>query len=168
MLPDALISTYEQYKRDTAAVTQWLATTASSLGYNTTTRLASESGDAVITSTAKGEDYQVPEPKGRLKGKARAEAKKKAATVGNIAASSTKSQQQRKYLLGIRDFVPMAQMVVKKNEAAPSYLEPTLDRVIAARSIFRANLSKDGFEVTEDSDKSHEFFVSSKSQYHIS
>ncbi|KAF5968970.1 hypothetical protein FBULB1_10483 [Fusarium bulbicola] len=70
MLPPALVSVYREYKKDTNSIASWLASTAKECGYPA--HLLSNTPVGVSATK-----QQTAGP-GRLKGKARAEAKKKA------------------------------------------------------------------------------------------
>jgi hypothetical protein len=76
--PGAAASTYRLYKEDIKYVATWLVSTAKSLGY--------------------------PENSGRLKGKARAEAKKATARLQS-------SSQGTKHVIHIHDFIPLAEYI---------------------------------------------------------
>ncbi|KXJ93538.1 hypothetical protein Micbo1qcDRAFT_174586 [Microdochium bolleyi] len=143
MLPRALASTYGQYKRDTATVTTWLATTATSMGFRLT-------GGG--TPTAAGAPSTTG---GRLKGKARAEAKKKAAS----SAPSSKSSPAR-HIVNARDLVPMAKLVADNKTPVPAHVGTMLSSAIATRAGFASKLVQHGSSLDQRSNASHEFFLS--------
>ncbi|KAI0973477.1 hypothetical protein F4678DRAFT_477921 [Xylaria arbuscula] len=138
MVLSALPSTYQLYKRDTDAVAGWLASTAKSLGFAT---------DVTATTSA-----SKPVAGGRLKGKARAEAKKQGAAAPKQSSPATGP----KYIIDIKDFVPLAEYVAGKVTSVPETFRVTIDRVIAMRSGFRGRLEKYGKEISEISDAKHQ------------
>ncbi|KAM3525183.1 hypothetical protein NHJ13051_004140 [Beauveria bassiana] len=87
---------------------------------------------------------------GRLKGKARKQAKK---------ASSKPVTTSTKYVIRIRDFTVLAEYILEKAIAVPLSFQSTLDRVIAARAGFGAQLDGEGFSVDPKVDAKHENFV---------
>ncbi|KAM0668849.1 hypothetical protein ACQRIU_002411 [Beauveria bassiana] len=87
---------------------------------------------------------------GRLKGKARKQAKK---------ASSKPVATSTKYVIRIRDFTVLAEYILEKAIAVPLSFQSTLDRVIAARAGFGAQLDGEGFSVDPKVDAKHENFV---------
>ncbi|KAI8965245.1 hypothetical protein F5Y11DRAFT_22587 [Daldinia sp. FL1419] len=137
MLPPSLFSTYQQYKNDTDSIAGWLASTAKASGYSSGP-LANPSGKGAST---------------RLKGKARAEAKK------NQSSSSTKPTSVNKYVIKINDFIPLAEFIVSKRDISiPNSLIATLRRVIIAREGFRTKLAEEGV-VDEASEAKHGHFI---------
>ncbi|KAI1808824.1 hypothetical protein F4811DRAFT_548401 [Daldinia bambusicola] len=142
MLPPSLVSTYQQYKNDTDSVAGWLASTAKAVGY-------------LSKSLAQ---QQVPGgTNGRLKGKARAEAKKKQ------GSSSTKPAPAsgNKYIIQISDFIPLAEFITSKPDIpVPNSLLDTLRRVIVARGGFNEKLANEGASADEISDAKHGYFLS--------
>ncbi|KAI0156453.1 hypothetical protein GGR57DRAFT_463469 [Xylariaceae sp. FL1272] len=135
MVLSALSSTYQLYKQDTDSVAAWLASTAKSLGFSDD--LDGESG-----------------PSRRLKGKARTKGKKQAAK-----SKPTPSSASPKYVIHIKDFVPLAEYIAGKSESVPASFRQTISRVIAARSGFGDKLEKHGKPVTELSDAKHQYFI---------
>ncbi|KAI0141898.1 hypothetical protein GGR57DRAFT_519874 [Xylariaceae sp. FL1272] len=124
----SLASSYRLYKQDTDALATWLASTAKSLGYS-------------LQSTTDSRSTT-----GRLKGKARKEAKQ-ANTLGP------------KYIITIADFIRLANHIAKKRATVPATLMDTLNRVIKMRSSFGARLEKHGVAVDEQSTNNHLYFV---------
>ncbi|KAJ8130719.1 hypothetical protein O1611_g2907 [Lasiodiplodia mahajangana] len=141
MVLSALSSTYQLYKQDTDSVAGWLASTAKSLGFS-----ANLSGASASTSKPSGG--------GRLKGKARAQAKKQAAAQKRPTPSTGP-----KYIINIKDFVPLAEYVAAKAAPVPDTVRTTIDRVIAARSGFSSKLEKHGKAISELSDAKHQYFI---------
>ncbi|KAI0383379.1 hypothetical protein F5Y04DRAFT_287511 [Hypomontagnella monticulosa] len=132
MLPTSLVGSYQQYKSDTDSIAAWLASTAKSCGY------------VPANETPK------PASQGRLKGKARAEAKKQ-----NASMSSSK-----KHIIKIKDFVPLAEFVAsKRSVSVPNSLITTLRRVIVARGGFGERLAEKGASIDESSDYNHSYFI---------
>ncbi|KAI3326842.1 hypothetical protein HD806DRAFT_488357 [Xylariaceae sp. AK1471] len=144
MVLSALSSTYQLYKQDTDSVAAWLASTAKSLGFSADL----SSATASATSSSK------PGGSGRLKGKARSQAKKQAVNLKQPLPSAVP-----KYVISIKDFVPLAEYVAAKATPVPDTVRTTIDRVIAARSGFGARLEKHGKVLSEISDAKHQYFI---------
>ncbi|KAK8063005.1 hypothetical protein PG997_015102 [Apiospora hydei] len=109
MLPSTLINTYSQYKQDTNSVASWLASTAKANGYPSD--LLSSTGSS--GNKAGG---------GRLKGKARANAKKaKAPPKTNNAGGGGPS-----YIIKIADFIALAEFVADKSPEVPVSFRSTI------------------------------------------
>lgn len=155
MLPSMLKGTYWQYKQDTDSVAGWLASTAKSLGYS-----AADLQSLVAAASAS----KAVESGGRLKGKARAQAKKRAA-----ASAATQKQPlvpaAPKYIISVDDFIPLAMYIASKTIPVPRVLKNTIDRVIAARSGFGSKLEKHGHVLNEVSDANHQYFVQGEFLY---
>ncbi|RSL99617.1 hypothetical protein CEP52_009659 [Fusarium oligoseptatum] len=139
MLPPQLLGTYRQYKLDTDSVASWLASTAISRGY---------SADLLATS------HSTPAPKtsGRLKGKARAKAR-------SSGESKPKPANEKKHIIAIKDFVPLANFIAGRRVSVPDIFSTTIDRLIALRSAFGTKLGETGAKADLESDKKHEYFV---------
>ncbi|KAI0452937.1 hypothetical protein F5B21DRAFT_481612 [Xylaria acuta] len=142
MVLSALSSTYHLYKQDTDSVAAWLASTAKSLGFSD-----ASSATASTTSGSKTGGG------GRLKGKARAQAKK------NATPKQPPSSTAPKYIINIKDFVPLAEYVAAKATPVPSIVGATIDRVIAVRASFGTKLEKHGKVLSELSDAKHQHFI---------
>ncbi|KAK8036298.1 hypothetical protein PG993_008912 [Apiospora rasikravindrae] len=141
MLPSTLINTYSQYKQDTNSVATWLASTAKANGYPSDLLSGTSSGNKAGGG-------------GRLKGKARANAKKsKAPPKTNNTSSSGPN-----YIIKIADFITLAEYVAGKSPEVPVSFRSTIDRVIAARTAFGAQLSRHG-QVDDEKDSNHQYFV---------
>ncbi|KAI0550364.1 hypothetical protein F4679DRAFT_208740 [Xylaria curta] len=143
MVLSALSSTYQLYKQDTDSVAAWLASTAKSLGFS------SDSSSATTSATPGGK----PLGSGRLKGKARAQAKKKG------TPKQPPSPAVPKYIINIKDFVPLAEYVAEKATPVPEVVRATIDRVIAVRTGFGTKLEKHGKSLSELSDAKHQHFI---------
>src|SRR5215469_14475150 len=99
MLTDSLLTAYQQYKQDTKQVVEWLACTARSYGFRATQ----------------------PSTKGRLKGKARKEAKK----------------TTKEYSVNLSDLETMALFLVENFQVTvPSFFAAALARAIQGRMSF--------------------------------
>ena len=127
MLPASLKTVYQQYKADTDTVASWLANTAKGNGYGSATK-----------SGATGAKNP-PAKSGRLKGKARKEAKAAAAgtapptTFGETIGPNPKPSAgpKKRYVLPIRDFEPMAAYVANlESVIVPDYFAVAIERVI--------------------------------------
>ncbi|KAI8948207.1 hypothetical protein F4801DRAFT_469679 [Xylaria longipes] len=143
MVLSALSSTYQLYKQDTDSVAAWLASTAKSLGFSSDSSSATSS--ATTGSKTGGS--------GRLKGKARAQAKKKATPKQPPPSTAPK------YIISIKDFVPLAEYVATKATPVPDTVRTTIDRVIAVRAGFGARLEKHDKVLSELSDAKHQYFI---------
>ncbi|KAK1613492.1 hypothetical protein BDP81DRAFT_336918 [Colletotrichum phormii] len=146
MLSSGLLSTYNQYKRDTDVVSSWLATTAMSSGYP---RPLSEPPAKATSSVPTSE---------RLKGKARKEAKKQPA----IKPAQVSEETTPKHIIAIKDFLPLAQFVSGKlpdSIKVPESFMSSLNRVIETRKRFSSMLG--GIRRFKDyrGDNKHAFFV---------
>ncbi|KAK9439767.1 hypothetical protein VB005_04382 [Metarhizium brunneum] len=150
MLPDALISTYCEYKKDTDSIATWLASTAKLAGFP----------DHLLSSTCKTAGNANGNG-GRLKGKARAEAKKKA------KAQSTNTPQKQspaftsgpKYIIAIKDFIILAEFLLEHSVPIPHSFSVILDRVIASREGFGSKIEAQGENLDQDSVAKHGYFV---------
>ncbi|KAF5690474.1 hypothetical protein FDENT_3858 [Fusarium denticulatum] len=143
MLPPALVSVYREYKKDTNSITSWHASTAKECGY-----------PADLLSNS----LPPKQPAPRLKGKARAEAKKKA----KPPQEATPQKEGPRYVIEIKDFVPVAECIsVYKKPAlsVPRAFFTTLNRVIKARSDFGDELAASNEKVDAKSDARHFYFV---------
>ncbi|KAF5251875.1 hypothetical protein FANTH_3057 [Fusarium anthophilum] len=140
-LPPYLVSTLELYKKDTDSVAGWLASKAKYYGYKSQ------------TAEPNNKDTQ-KKPSGRLKGKARKEAKSQ--------ATGTKDGTDNKYIVALRDYVPMANFIVAHRQPTiqvpPTFFD-TIGRVIYGRSSFRSQMVKHGIEVDEHANQRHLHFV---------
>jgi hypothetical protein len=140
MLPSALFSTYQKYKQDTDSIAAWLASTAKSVGFS-----ADLSAPVVPPSTTQ---VAAPNGGGRLKRKARKQAKQQAAL---LAAEIASQAAGSKYIINVKNFVPLAEYIAGKSVKVPATFGKTIDRVIAARSEFGAKLKDHGEEIHGDS-----------------
>ncbi|KAH7161103.1 hypothetical protein EDB81DRAFT_866637 [Dactylonectria macrodidyma] len=143
MLPGSLSTIYQQYKKDTDSVASWLASTAKASGYPANLL----------------EPVSVTQPKattGRLKGKARKEAQKQK------DADLDAGQTGPRYIIAIKDFVPLAEFVsasTKPVVSVPASFVDTIDRNIYMRSKFGSKMATHGMEQDTESDASHSYFV---------
>lgn len=137
MLPESLKNAFDLYKRDTNAIATWLANTTDKNGHPVHTN------DKVS--------------RGRLKGKARKEAKAAAATNGD----ATSTDKKQAYLLHLRDFVPLATFIasVKPQIQVPPFMAVTIDRVIEVRRTVTRIMGTNDKNADEESDASHLHFV---------
>ncbi|CVK86572.1 uncharacterized protein FMAN_06159 [Fusarium mangiferae] len=140
-LPYNLVSVLQLYKKDTDSVAGWLASKANHYGYK--------------SQTAEPNDKEAQnKPSGRLKGKARKEAKSQ--------ATETKDKTDQKYIIALKDYVPMAKFIAahrKPTIPVPVTLFNTIGRVIDRRSSFRAQMVKHGIEVDENANQNHLHFI---------
>lgn len=131
----------------------WLASTAKACDYP---------GELLVS---KSWNQQSPQS-GRLKGRARKEAKIAASKdkKGGNKASMTETKTS-KYIVAIKDFVPLAEFIASHSSkqqhgiVIPDTLFPTLSRVITARTAFSARLQERAMESNVALDESHNYFV---------
>lgn len=143
MLPDNLVTVYQQYKKDTDAVASWLASTARSCGYPADLLCGSSSQTAG------------PDQVKRLKGKARKEAKA-------AAAKSQSSSCRPEYTIAVKDFIPLAEFVAASRKpviSVPLAFDNMLDRVISTRYGFSTRLVELGSATDASADSKHSHFV---------
>lgn len=145
-------SNYRQYKQDTAIVASWLTATAEKHGYSA--RLSTPS---LHHHTTKGQ----AKGGGRLKGKARKEAKDQAA-----AAQGSKDKHMGSAIskLDPGDFVPLARFIValKPVVQVPLYFITAINRTIISRKRFWQMWggNDEGLdEDTRESNKGHLHFI---------
>ncbi|KAI0095408.1 hypothetical protein F4814DRAFT_187857 [Daldinia grandis] len=141
MLPPGLVGTYILYKNDTDSIAGWLASTAKATGY------ASEPLTQQLPNSTSA----------RLKGQARAEAKKQAK---KQTSESSKPALANKYIIKIKDFIPLAEFIASKRDISiPKSFTTTLRRVIISRTRFTRLLADNGVIADEISDVNHGYFV---------
>jgi hypothetical protein len=100
MEPSVFNSHYKAYKADTAVFLKWLFETGTSCGYT-----PSSQDPPKLEATG-------PEPAktGRLKGKARKQAKQ-AAAAGSAPVNESRTEDRR--LVALKDMVPLARAIVE-------------------------------------------------------
>ncbi|KAL8742378.1 MAG: hypothetical protein Q9184_008267, partial [Pyrenodesmia sp. 2 TL-2023] len=137
-----------QYKHDTQVVASWLATTAKAFGW---------SGQVGGSSTGK----TPTKPSGRLKGKERKKAK--AAQMSTDEPPAISEPSKPKYVLAIKDFVPLAEHIADASNAAkieiPHSFSVALERVLWARKSFSERFEDANHRSDQKSDARHSFFV---------
>ncbi|KAF6515428.1 hypothetical protein HZS61_005334 [Fusarium oxysporum f. sp. conglutinans] len=163
----SFLSIYQQYKRDTDIVASWLATTAKKHGCTTSLAAPPTAGAAANKSAAPSS--------GRLKGKARKEAKQQqkqhVAPSGIDAKDAPDPPPKPKYVLAIRDFVPLAEFIARKlttttpieaNNGAgiPLFFRTALERAIRVRKMFSMHLSETNKHLSVRANTAHAYFVS--------
>lgn len=150
MVAESLQSIYQQYKHDTKIVASWLATTAKGFGF---------SGQFGDSSTSRASN----KPSARLKGKERKKAKAEAAPVPSEKLSEPSEPPKPKYILAIKDSVPLAEHITKvadaENIKVPYAFSMALERVIWVRKSFGAKFEHAGRSFDQASDARHSFFV---------
>ncbi|RMZ42085.1 hypothetical protein AFCA_006829 [Aspergillus flavus] len=130
MLSELLTSSYLQYKEDTNAVASWLASTAKRCGYAVDQ----------LTQTRK------EKPSGRLKGKARKQAK------------SQKGPATPTYTIAIKDFVSLAEWIAHDHRQpihVPSSFVTALERAIHTRRRHGDYLA----HKSKSAEDSHAYFI---------
>ncbi|KAM5342265.1 hypothetical protein ACJ41O_013231 [Fusarium nematophilum] len=141
MLPGPLFSVYQQYKKDTDSVASWLASTAKICGFPADLL-------APVATHPKGS--------GRLKGKARKNAKKP------NKSTPAPAETAPKYIIAIKDFVPLAEYICASTKpliSVPSSFAETINRVIHVRSSFGSQLAEHGVKPGEGANATHSYFV---------
>ncbi|KAF6787604.1 hypothetical protein CSOJ01_15197 [Colletotrichum sojae] len=170
MLPEAPVTSSQQYKRDTNFVASWLATTAKSCGYPSDLLSEARDKEFAVTPTppaASGPDEseepasattdsreQSDKPKTAGKNKK----KRKAAPPTEDAASVA----PKKYIVAIKEFIPLAQFVSNSKQkiaSVPDSFVSALNRVIGLRSSFGAQLSQYGVKPSKAADMRHNYFL---------
>ncbi|KAK5079750.1 hypothetical protein LTR70_008817 [Exophiala xenobiotica] len=119
MLPDFLVGTYRQYKQDTKTIAVWLASTARSYGY-------------IFDASSTNQDDQVVKKKAKAKVKPKPKTKKQ-----QRDAARRIPAQQRKVVIPISDFVPLAAYItehIKLPTRVPPSMLTVIERVIEART----------------------------------
>ncbi|EXM14534.1 hypothetical protein V3481_012917 [Fusarium oxysporum f. sp. vasinfectum] len=165
-MPSAsFLSIYQKYKRDTDIVASWLATTAKQHGYTASLAAPPTAGAAANKSAAPSS--------GRLNGKACKEAKQQQQQ--HVAPSDAKDAPdpppKPKYVLAIRDFVPLAEFIARKltmttpmeaNNGAgiPLFFGTALERAICVRKMFSMHLSETNKHLSVRANTAHAYFVS--------
>ncbi|KAB5517513.1 hypothetical protein GE09DRAFT_1158060 [Coniochaeta sp. 2T2.1] len=169
-LPPSLTTTYHQYKHDTDVVASWLAHMGERVGCPTEL-LSSTTGATGSSAPAP----QKPAPSLRLKGKARKQAKAGAAAAAALApdkpsaststsTATTPSPTKPKYVLAIRNFVPLAEFIssseVDESKVdVPTTFTTAIERAISVRRSFVNLLEQHGINPELDSNAKHSFFV---------
>ncbi|WKT54174.1 hypothetical protein QSH57_004758 [Fusarium oxysporum f. sp. vasinfectum] len=163
----SFLSIYQQYKRDTDIVASWLASTAKKHGYTTSLAAPPTAGAAANKSAAPSS--------GRLKGKARKEAKQQqkqhVEPSGIDAKDAPDPLPKPKYVLAIRDFVPLAEFIacklttttpIEANNGAgiPLFFRTALERAIRVRKMFSMHLSETNKQLSVRANTAHAYFVS--------
>ncbi|KAI0541399.1 hypothetical protein GGR58DRAFT_456931 [Xylaria digitata] len=144
MLSSELVSAYQQYKQDTESIAAWLASTAKRLGFTS------------FEPPPVTEPSNKPVTNGRLKGRDHLLAKKQA--VGTPPVEGERPAGPR-YIISIKDYTALAEYIAKKSVSVPCDFSTTLNRVITARTQFRAKLGKHTRFLDEEDDSKHKHFV---------
>ncbi|KAF5009428.1 hypothetical protein FDECE_4360 [Fusarium decemcellulare] len=150
MLPQALVSVYREYKKDTNSIATWLASTAKECGYPP---------DLLSNTPA---SQQQPATSGRPKGKARTAAKKKKKKGKGAAKTTPQTLSVPRYIISIKDFISLAEYISASKIPAlsvPQVFFNTLHRVISVRSSFGAELARHDAKPDAESDAKHSYFV---------
>lgn len=131
MLPDFLAGSYKRYKEDTDVFTTWLAKAAQACGY---------SPNASKQDSPKQKQPAAPVIAPRLKGKARAAAKKAVKEDGagqSRPDPSGTTARTARYAISTQDILKQAEAVAnaaKKGLQLPAEVANVVERAIAARS----------------------------------
>jgi hypothetical protein len=145
-LPLSLTDSYKKYKKDTKTFTQWLASAATATG---TVREIFE------TDATKAKKNAIPRAGGRLKGKARKQAKQQN-EIDNVPATTT-------FPVAVKDFVELAQAIVNHRATqVPDSTVRVLRDIIKARKScatwFADNQQDPGYE-TKTGNGRHQYFI---------
>ncbi|KAF6825662.1 hypothetical protein CPLU01_10162 [Colletotrichum plurivorum] len=171
MLPEALVTTYQQYKRDTNFVASWLATTAKSCGYPSDLLSEARDKELAVTPTPPATsgpdeseepasattDSREQSDKPKTAGKNKKKKKKAAPPTGDATSSAPK-----KYTVAIKEFIPLAQFVSNSKQkiaSVPDSFVSALNRSIGLRSSFGAQLSQHGVKPSKAADMRHNNFL---------
>ncbi|OIW25606.1 hypothetical protein CONLIGDRAFT_708227 [Coniochaeta ligniaria NRRL 30616] len=162
-LPPSLTSTYRQYKHDTDVVASWLAHMGRRIGCP---------DELLASAPAAGPTAAKKVAGGRLKGKARKQAKagpSSSAPPGGAApeaapASAAPPPDLPKYVLAIKNFVPLAEFIGsseidKYKVDIPHTFVAAIERAISVRRAFASLLQKQGIDSKLKRDAKHSFFV---------
>lgn len=123
MLSNCPTGSYQQDKADTDAVPTWLVRTAKRCGY---------SADLLDQAEA---NVQAAKKSGRLKGKARKEAKAAAAAIPSTS-SATPAANSKRHTIGVHDFIDLAHLIASHSKPpiqVPNSFTAILNRTIFAR-----------------------------------
>ncbi|KAI3573588.1 hypothetical protein IWW34DRAFT_707176 [Fusarium oxysporum f. sp. albedinis] len=146
----SFLSIYQQYKRDTDIVASWLATTAKKQGYTTSLAAPPTAGAAANKSAAPSF--------GRLKGKARKEAKQQqkqhVAPSGIDEKDAPDPPPKPKYLT--------TTTAIEANNGAgiPLFFRTALERAIRVRKMFSMHISETNKHLSVRANTAHAYFVS--------
>ncbi|KAL1963061.1 hypothetical protein VTN77DRAFT_8707 [Rasamsonia byssochlamydoides] len=154
MISDFLTSSYLQYKADTNAVASWLATTAKKCGY----------APDLLTGNS-GKQQQQQQPSGRLKGRARKEAREAAKrSQGGSTTSIKPPGQLPTYTIAIKDFISLAEYIASYRRPpvrVPASFVTALNRAIEVRREHGIQLSSHLPEISKKqaADERHNYFI---------
>ena len=153
MLPNFLVPSYKQYKTDSDSVATWLANAAHQCGYSKdllTYQAASQQKAPKLSGTAKSIARQAGQSK---------------PSSSRLEASELKTTPQGpKYLIAIKDFIPLAEWIVSSKKVrveVPASFVSVLDRAITVRKRHhhwwyeKNDNGKTGKEATQ----SHGYFI---------
>lgn len=144
MLSNLLTSSYLQYKTDTDTVASWLAATARKCGY-------------AVDLLTKGQTKSAA-GSGRLKGKARKQARSK-----ETSTSSAPKPSLPTYTIAVKDFTTLADFIAayKGRVQVPESFASAIYRAISARKSHGSAVSADLPQSEENaaSDDRHSYFV---------
>ena len=121
MLPNFLYDTYQQYKADTEKIATWLAETAKHCGW-------AEANEA--NGTTNIQSNKAP----KLKGRARKLARDAAAAEKAGAPSKKNVAKEQMYIIRMKDFVPMAQLIAHATDSAIKMLPAACMRLDSRQS----------------------------------
>lgn len=139
MLPEFLVGSYRQYKQDTKFIATWLGTTAKSFGYS------SESIPPETDTTKAKSNHKTKNGKPKTKKQKR-------------DAARRIPREQRKYIISIQEFLPLAQYIVahiKSPSKVPSSVVSAIKRAVEARKD-----TSDWFKSNAAASDGHDHFLS--------
>ncbi|KAJ3044402.1 hypothetical protein HDV00_002294 [Rhizophlyctis rosea] len=150
-LPGFLFDRYNKYKADTDTLTQWLAETATSLGYQLRCD-RTQAGDAL-------KNPQPPAPQPRLKGKARKQARMQSQSKTTPAPANTiRKKIQLAELLPLADFIAASKSITGR---VPKAIISVAQRAIEVRKRFADWFQSREEKTAEDveNDRTHQHFI---------
>lgn len=132
---------YQHCKQDTNAVASWLASTARAYGYP---------GDPLASGSW---DAQPLTKNGRLNGISRTQ---------QAPAEQQDAVKSPKYIVALRDFLPLAKFITGKlgaSASVPDAFVHAIDRLITTRFNFGTRLAEHGARLDQKADANHGHFV---------
>ena len=160
MSSNFFVNTYQLYKEQTDKLAQWLVDNAAACGY----KLLEPDRQAVrrnglLNGTSPSDSAPSPTPSGRLKGRARKEAKLKNATASVALIEDPTSQPT--YRIKLSQFTEPARKVAEAGViAVPENVIKLTSQVVDLRRGFYRFYEKQATDSTRTADLKHAHFVS--------
>ena len=154
------VNTYQLYKEQTDKLAQWLVDNAASCGYKLPEpdrQAARRNG--LLNGTSPSDSAPSPTPSGRLKGRARKEAKLKSATASVAPIEDATSQPT--YRIKLSQFTELARKVAEAGViVVPESVIKLASQVVDLRRGFSRFYEKQATDSTRTADLKHAHFVS--------